>query len=460
MKPTIVNKDSNFVIITYWWGKGNKNKNTQRPCPDEVDENTKLSKQPMLYDKMIKNWESHCKKAKCNYMAVEYPEFAKKGMYQKAINMKPKFILQAIKACKPRSVVYIDGDMIVKKYPNIFDMKNVDFMARGYHADLDVFDPDYPCYFPYVFETSGGIMYFNDTPQSIKLLKMWQEGNNKYMGKADDRILSQVFNNNKFLLSSSNIQIPHDYLWLTMITEGVLKRKPFITHPECLTSEEQAGEDGADKDRYPPRYEKDVSDHINCGIKSVTYEYIAYDSKKVADDNKFYSKDINKMKTVTVVPYLKKYGQYNKNYKMNLDMMNNLRLSKYDSKVQFVSNHHHNLKGLHKCKKSELIPTILKLLEKGIHVIYVPKTYKKQSIDAVKKGIREKMDFICHNKNKDDTRYKKEFMLNINDTHPIYFSASNKTLQHLLRMSTSFSMVGSHFNRGIDFVSRIRCKWL
>jgi hypothetical protein len=30
--PTITNNDSNFVVITYWWGRGNLNNNTARPC--------------------------------------------------------------------------------------------------------------------------------------------------------------------------------------------------------------------------------------------------------------------------------------------------------------------------------------------------------------------------------------------------------------------------------------------
>ena len=31
-KPTIVNPDSKFVVVTYWWGHGNVNNNIARPC--------------------------------------------------------------------------------------------------------------------------------------------------------------------------------------------------------------------------------------------------------------------------------------------------------------------------------------------------------------------------------------------------------------------------------------------
>ena len=62
MKPNIINPKSNFVVITYWWGRGNLNKNTQRPCPEDRKENEELSKLPMTYDEMIGYWEFYCNK--------------------------------------------------------------------------------------------------------------------------------------------------------------------------------------------------------------------------------------------------------------------------------------------------------------------------------------------------------------------------------------------------------------
>jgi len=81
MEPVILNPKSNFVVVTYWWGRGNFNKNTQRPCPEELSEMEKqiLKRQPMTYDQMIGFWQESCKKSNCNYMSVEYPEFVQKG---------------------------------------------------------------------------------------------------------------------------------------------------------------------------------------------------------------------------------------------------------------------------------------------------------------------------------------------------------------------------------------------
>ena len=36
LKPNIINESSKFVVVTYWWGRGNLNKNMQRPCPEEL----------------------------------------------------------------------------------------------------------------------------------------------------------------------------------------------------------------------------------------------------------------------------------------------------------------------------------------------------------------------------------------------------------------------------------------
>jgi hypothetical protein len=86
LKPVIINEESNFVVITYWWGRGNLNKNTQRPCPEDLQEGQQLDVPPIKFEEMIANWENACKKHKCNYLAEEYAEFAVKGGYQHAIN--------------------------------------------------------------------------------------------------------------------------------------------------------------------------------------------------------------------------------------------------------------------------------------------------------------------------------------------------------------------------------------
>jgi hypothetical protein len=92
---------------------------------------------PITFNEMIAKWEAECTKYGCNHMAVEYPQFAMPGGYQLAINAKPLFIRKALDAVQDggRSVLYIDGDMFIRKYPKIFDLPDVDFMARGWWID-------------------------------------------------------------------------------------------------------------------------------------------------------------------------------------------------------------------------------------------------------------------------------------------------------------------------------------
>ena len=152
---------------------------------------------PMNYETMIEKWQRECEKFNCNHMAVEYPEFALPGGYQLAINAKPLFIKKALEACGERSVLYIDGDMFIRKYPKIFDIKDVDFMARGWWIDprSSWKMEESITYDPYTFETSGGTMMFSQSNESKQLISKWVEEASKphQVGKADDRILFAIF---------------------------------------------------------------------------------------------------------------------------------------------------------------------------------------------------------------------------------------------------------------------------
>lgn len=249
------------------------------------------------YETMIAEWEGACALHRCNYLAVEYPEFARPGGYQMAINAKPMFIRKMQAICHPRAVLYIDGDMFIRQYPRIFDMPNVDFMARGWGID-----PRSSYRFqesivvdPYTFETSGGIMFFGQSPEALMLTDLWIREAEKphQQGKADDRVLSMVFNSYRLMLRMTIFQLPVEYLWLTLDYDdrlaetlydddvAAMRKTIVVEHGECLTSEETAGSAGASSDRTPRFYE-----FIEAEIQPVSetvHEYIMFDSKEFAD---------------------------------------------------------------------------------------------------------------------------------------------------------------------------------
>lgn len=254
------------------------------------------------YEAMIEEWKEVCAKIGCNYMAVEYPEFAQPGGYQLAINAKPMFIEKALQLCGTRNVLYIDGDMYLRKFPTIFEMKDIDYMARGWNIDPRASDQftESILYDPYTFETSGGTMFFSQSKEAKKLLQLWIDETKKEInaGKADDRIISLIFNTKRLLMNMKIVQLPIEYLWLTLSYDDFLAdtlyednlsmhNTIFIEHPECLTSEDTAAGSGASSSRTPFIYDKFINS-ITDPVSEELYENIFFEKEEEAAAFKHY----------------------------------------------------------------------------------------------------------------------------------------------------------------------------
>ena len=468
LSPTIVNPESRFVVITYWWGRGNLNKNMQRPCPEELKPGQALTVQPILYENMIDRWEKACAKHKCNFLAEEYPEFAVRGGYQHAINFKPYFIELALKACSPRGVLYIDGDMLIKIYPGICDMDDIDYMARGWNTDPRAGGWKRTgkfCFDPYVFEMSGGTMFFGDTIHGRSLLKFWQKETSRYPGKADDRILSMAITRNKLLLPLTTIQLPLEYLWLDMEWDDYLeegpdykKNKIAISHPECLTGEDRAADEGAATNRYPAGYNRAVENLINCGWDEI-YEYIFFDNKKQIGPFRPYYDFLEEHEVADLYRFSDKYGPLNKVAKQNEKLVKQIQLTN-SAETVVVSPQQFGTPSLVKVEDPKLfVTTILRYLLNGQNVLYIPEkpTSARFLIEKVK---REHLEFVTRNTSKSKVKSKQGYFLKLDLTYPIYFSAKSRVLKHLLMMSESIPAMEDVFNRSYIFLTRIRCGWL
>ena len=266
---------------------------------------------PVQFEEMIAKWEKACSDNNCNYMAVEYPEFAQPGGYQLAINAKPMFIVKALEGCGKRAVVYIDGDMFIRQYPAIFDRTEYDFMARGWNMDpRSSYNIDTSItYDPYTFETSGGIQWFSQNPEAVGLAKKWVEvsSTKAQHGKADDRILSLLINTYKYLCSLKMINLPVEYLWLTLdyddrMIEHIydwdyneMEQTKMIEHSECLTTEESAASasgTGSGNDRQAKFYGF-LEENIDP-VSEEYHEYLNFDNEQQVTSIKPY---LNYMKT-------------------------------------------------------------------------------------------------------------------------------------------------------------------
>ena len=543
--PVIINPASKFVVVTYWWGRGRQNPNTQWPCPEMYVERAKeqleseigeedpdyaafienefiplrnavtgrnntpvdksdetkqkwneakvkrnmilkgffekqsakdairkyvehykkepistnaeapeyggLMEQPMIFETMIGKWESACREANCNYLTVEYPEFTINWpkFYQSAINAKPMFIKKALESCGGRGVLYVDGDMLIHKYPKIFDLQNVDIMAHGWGSDprTNIRFKDWQCYDPYIFETSGGTMFYANTPAAIRALDDWNAENNKKSneGKAEDRVLSMMFTMTNKILDTNLIQLPIEYLWLTdkysnFVWDGAADvSESIIEHPACLTAEEAASEQGASANRLPEKYLEEITRRVDCNRPIGTfYEYIFFPNKDSVDSlgpYLKYMKSDDHEKLMNIVPYEQRYGIYNEIVDRNRGLAIKLKVPLGASPVVLPF--------------TETIPVILNHLIQGKDV-WIGKQLKttSETIEAVafNKGSRIK------------TEYLSKILLDV--TKPMFFSSRSHIVFALLSMCEKLADINIHMSNSYMFLSRIRWQLL
>lgn len=471
---------------------------------------------PLKFEAMIANWEAACRAAGCNYMAVEYPEFARPGGYQLAINAKPRFIQKALELCQDatggrgghRGVLYIDGDMTINKYPAIFDMEDVDMMARGWHVDprsswkhtetslaVD----------PYVFETSGGTMFFGTSPESHALLDFWIQTSEipLQFGKADDRLLSLVFTSKRLLLPMKIIQLPVEYLWLTLdydySIETIDRPHIYIEHPECLTSEDTATDRGASSSRTPKFY-RGWDEVVNRS--EFLMERVLFDSPEQTDVFKPYLEylseatyfpgdDLAGEQPFYVVPYAKGFGKFQAAVDANNAAVTTLApvqaqpgskliLMLTDFEDSMSANNVSRIRALGAPNTRELqggasmnlftpndivrqvtvekvIPQILQALDAGIHVQVVPQasdnSIVQRFIDSVRKYPRTEFIFVNASH---DTRWPNYYQFIIDVKQPMYFKAGCRQLRDLVSLCRSYGDFATIYRDAYQFLSRIR----
>ena len=129
--------------------------------------------------------------------------------------------------------------------------------------------------------------------------------------------------------------------------------------------------------------------------------------------------------------------------------------------VVIVSPHDIQTTALHKITEvRDVIPTILKYIENGQHVVYVPGGTRSVRT-VIAKAIQESLDFVTKNENTIKYRGGRiDYMLKLDPNYPIYFGPHNETLKHWLRMSESIAAMEKLFNRTYMFLTRIHCGWI
>lgn len=494
LTPVIINPDSKFVIITYWWGRGNLNVNMQKPCRDELITGQELIKQPIKFELMIDMWIDSCRRMNCNYLVQEYPEFAVPGGYQMAINAKPLFIKKALESCGDKSVVYIDGDMTVNNYPHIFDMENIDYMARGWNIDpranIHYLSKTIPlCFDPFIFETSGGIMFFGNTINGHKLLNMWSKISSLNMnkGKADDRIISLIISSKKLYIGMNILQLPIEFLWLTDLYEPYDKKNMYLNkshfdrkyimfeHAACLTSEEKAKEQGAANDRQPKFYTSLIENIVECQTEGgIFFEYIIFEHLNQTVSWQKYLKYMSTAKLYRdsagelihpyyVVKYKDLYGNKNdiaieniRKTKILIELLKRILVSSSSHSLNTISISQDSRIYYDSAKKilftNDIIATILALHYLKKSVIYLPKNYDLTLLRKIKYLKNYELITGLSNDSEDYPVFNK--------TSPIYLSHESRILNHLIKICSTINDFNTNLRMCVLFIQLIKCNFL
>lgn len=241
----------NVVVVTYWWGDGICGNSKRNYLTHNMDS------RPMTYPQMVKRLSKQANKFGIPFDCEQIDS----SNYQQSISYKATFIEKMLHKWK-RPVLYLDCDMQIHKKPTLFQEPVYDFMAFNWNGD-----PRVSVYSPVLFdwntlETSGGMMYFNYTPNALRLLQAWKQLLSENENKADDRLLSMAFKQTDAKKYMSYYWVPMEYFFIPQFYSKIIPRKHVvISHSYALTDEQEAKKMAGTKNRVPKDYHRIVSKH-------------------------------------------------------------------------------------------------------------------------------------------------------------------------------------------------------
>lgn len=192
IQSEILNESSTFMICSYWWGKGNLNKNSVKG---------------LTYDQQVERLIDQCRKHKINYYFVRYPIFEQRGMYQIALGLKGEFIMRCLQQFPKYKIIYIDTDLQILKYPSLFDVD-----ADCYFLNWNEYDFD--CYNPYQLELPGGILGFGNTHGARTMLSILNDYMIENLHLAEDKSFSGIITRHFMGTYLRCVWLPFNYMYM------------------------------------------------------------------------------------------------------------------------------------------------------------------------------------------------------------------------------------------------------
>ena len=484
VQTEILNTKSTFMICSYWWGNGVINRNSVRG---------------LTYDQQVDRLIAQCRKLKINYYFIRFPIFEQKGMYQIALGLKGEFIMRCLLQFPKYKVIYIDTDLQILKYPNLFDID-----ADCYFLNWNEYD--FGCYNPYQLELPGGILGFANTHGARTLLSILNSYMIKNLHLAEDKSFSGIITRHFMGTYLRCVWLPLNYMYMF----GKHKYDPTIgkyTHiadfKEELKNEDYALRDlvmihedfetGALDDvffqrvgkvsRWPPNVYRQLGEKLRC--LNVTFNnYVDFNLNK--NQLKDYLQDFKIRETEGVYKNKKLITDISSNIhcKLNAQNLNNtsnyILVSLFDNTIDkktmvsfkeycdsFKINYllyKSNKRDYTKVSKPTLFLHVLKQYKKNIVFVDITTELKQDPTFFKVKN----MDFMTINLN--NTRVTKSkcsdlrILKTLNDN--LYFFAYNDVVLDFLKIWYEYNdnLKFQHknleyaFNKSLS-TNRLRCYW-
>jgi len=306
IQTEILNPESTFILVSYYWGKGRVNKG---------------SIYKLTYDQQVERLIKDCKKHKVNYYFVRYPSLEKSGMYMEALGLKPYFIKHAMDVFPSLKCIFVDTDLRLHRYPHLFEID-------GDCWFLNWNEIQYDCYNPLQLELPGAILGFANTHNARAMLEILMKTLN--VRYAEDKTFSGVITRNFLNIYTRCVWLPENYMYMfsghtyepgkgyTKIVNykeelegGEYKMSDIVfAHEDFETGAlDDVYKERVGRSRWPPNVDRQLGQKLRCyDMKFRTYidwGLTALQTKQLKVDAKL--REAGKLIKVTNVPGEKTY---------------------------------------------------------------------------------------------------------------------------------------------------------
>lgn len=490
LQTEILNNNSNFIIISYFWGRENKNKNSVKG---------------LTYGQQVDRLIGNCRSLNINYCIAEYPIFAQKGLYQIALGLKGHFILRMMEKFSEYNVIFIDSDLQILRYPYLFEID-----ADCFFLNWNMYDTG--CFNPYQLELPGGILGFGKSYNARVMLKILNNYMIHHLHLAEDKSMSGIITRHFMSTYLRCIWVPMNYMYMFEKHEydpSIGKYTKIVTLEEDLKGEMYEPKDivmihedfetGAlddvfkqkvgKKSRFPPRLDSQLGEKLRCievkylnyinfGLTSEQGEHYAKDFLNNEKREKIYKNVILKpiISTRSFTPLIQ--GKSDQHDFIITSCIDSTHVTK-DELDQFVKRcSQMNLEYYIFDEKDEMInkPELINYMMKNMtkrNIVYMDVHF---NITEFPKMFNVKnMDFMTINLNNtttniNDKRCSDMRILKLHDD-TLYYFANNNIVSQLMALwyeHNKQKYINNHFqHKSLEYafnislaINKLRCYWL